>query len=182
MDTSFGIATSNITRINDWHQLLGIDSSIANVTCNVSNISDDICACTNITLKNKLTDCIYTSIFVAGNNSKQVNVTPFVVSVANAVQLLNAFGYNIEFVGGIQLTAATKQILQSYKALGYNFVQKIFTPHNIPESGIFVSQSESNTVSAQNNMLKIESAPSFLTCDFSFLSVGDSYSIDNLID
>lgn len=180
MNTSFGFIRNNIIEINDWHQLLNLESSIKDVAVSVNTIDDDVCHGESITIYNKITNFVYVCFFVLGDNSKQADVTNLTLSTEQASTIINTFGYNIAFVPEINLTIETKQLLESLYSIGYKYIYKTIS------GKIIIDKFENPYYNLEEyfteNHLDVKMLPNYDLYDFSFVEDNINYSIYNLLN
>ena len=98
MKTSFGFFNNNTYEIDDWHQLLNIESEFKDIALSINCIDDHICEGTSISIYNKISKINYVTFFVTYSDNNIVPVSNVVVPVNTAIAILNAFGFKVNFV------------------------------------------------------------------------------------
>ena len=169
---AFDIINNTKYEINDWKQLIGLTSNLSSdVKIAVNSYNCDVINCTTIVIYMESTSVPLTSFVISGTDSKQIKSSKVTVSRESALNILNDFGFPVEWISKWPtLTAPTTELLQNAQSMGFTYVNR---QHG--NQVVFYSADKKSKILVANEL------PTFALCDFSEFELNKFYSIELLL-
>lgn len=172
MANTFSGSNSESYEISNVDQLIGLRSQKdRNFRISVRHSNIDSAIYTSVIIYNELKNTEIISLLTSCENDI-LGVSDAIISRDNLILVLASFGFNVQFSDSIDLTAQTKQFLQSLYDVGFRYFK--FT-----SDGMIVLMSNSN----DSNYATASLFSGFDLCDFSrFILSSQPQTIYNIGD
>lgn len=168
----FDIINKTIYEIDNWNQLVGLSSNLSpDLKIAVNTYNNDIIECTTIIIYMESIAAPLTSFIVSGTDAKLVKSSTVSVSIHSAIEVLNAFGFPVQWVSKLPaLNVHTTQLLQDALSMGFPYVIR-----QQQNQVVFYSTDKKSRTILANEL------PIFNKCDFSEFELYKFYSIELLL-
>lgn len=120
--------------ISEWEQLRFVPTSIVNnITYGLSlcSIRYEDCICKTITIVREPNTIREQNLYTFIVDSIKINQNIKLLNTNTIIDIINSFGFNIEWVNHISLSVKEYDILCSLYKLGYNYIERLkYSTHN----------------------------------------------------